>query len=236
MITETQLGDLVTLIKSYKEKYQGDLNIAQGCNCLAQQGAGIAGDFRKFPEIYQADKKFSNEFDFEFTRDKLGLLSDAHVQGESTITVYNCYTQDKYYPRDIRNCNYAAIGSVFLELNQIVRKTKSKTLYIPYIGAGLAGGDWDIISCIINDATPDINVVLIEYVKGVLPKPKDQLPVIHGELLGNGRYAGNIYHDSRFADGTEVITSHVNHVKVIDGSTYIITNNTVYLKSKCSLY
>jgi len=33
------------------------------------------------------------------------------------------------------------------------------------IGAGLAKGDWNIISQLINLATPDVNIELVMYVK-----------------------------------------------------------------------
>lgn len=231
MIKTIQLGDLCELIKSYKNEDKGDLHIAHGCNCLVTQGGGIAASFRQFPEIYDADIQFSNMTNFEESHDKIGLVAPAKVSGKSDINVYNCYTQDKFSPRDVQLCNYAGIGSAFLFLNEIIRDSESKILYIPYIGAGLAGGKWEIISCIINDATPDIDVVLVEFVKGITPKPQDDLPIMSGDIV-NGRYIGNVYNDERYSDGTEIITSTVRDEKVVLGDTYIVTNNTIYLKAE----
>ncbi|WWS23940.1 hypothetical protein vBKpnAMK2_00291 [Klebsiella phage vB_Kpn_AM_K2] len=36
-------------------------------------------------------------------------------------------------------------------------------LYIPKIGAGIAGGDWELIEKLINLATPDIDIMVVEY-------------------------------------------------------------------------
>lgn len=52
-----------------------------------------------------------------------------------------------------RYVNYAAIAKVFTEVFRQVRISKLP-VHFPKIGAGLGGGNWDIIEAIINDCDP----------------------------------------------------------------------------------
>ncbi|CAL9964924.1 phosphatase [Vibrio phage D479] len=160
MIVETLQGDLVEMLRNSKRD-QEVFWMAQGCNCFITQGSGIAGQLREFPEVFQADVDYGMEGD----RAKLGGFSLANVGAD--CHVLNVYSQYEY-GTDKRHANYAAIGLAFMELN--ARASQIEMLYIPKIGSELAGGDWNIIEQVINDATPDLDITLIEFAKGVDPR------------------------------------------------------------------
>ena len=147
MIVNTIKGNMVKMIED-------DMNdnvesyYAHGCNCYTRQGSGIAGQLRKFPQIYAAD--ISNELE---PTEKLGNYTSALVG--DTVTVFNLYTQLSPGP-DVR---YEAIRKAFRKIN----KMNIKKLIIPKIGAGIAGGDWRVIREIINNETPNTDIIVVEW-------------------------------------------------------------------------
>lgn len=134
------IGDLLFLA----EQGQFDV-IVQGCNCFCTMGAGIAKTIKaQYPEAYQADVQTQSG-----DRTKLGNYTHATIEcnGVSFIIV-NAYTQFDWRGRGLK-ADYDAIAQVFQKI-----KTDFTGLRIgyPLIGAGLAHGDWGIISQIIEDA------------------------------------------------------------------------------------
>lgn len=69
------------------------------------------------------------------------------------------YTQ--FYYGKGKNVDYTAIERGFRKLNKKILSVPTKTVAIPLIGAGLAGGDWKIISEIIEASTPDIKEITV---------------------------------------------------------------------------
>lgn len=143
-------GDLLLLA----EQGQFDV-ILHGCNCFSTMGAGIAKVIKeKFPEAYQADlQTLSGD------QAKLGEYSQARIQrANMEFIIVNAYTQFNWRGRGIK-ADYDAIQKIFKKI-----KTEFSGLRIAYplIGAGLAGGDWAIISKIINDALEGENHTLVK--------------------------------------------------------------------------
>lgn len=116
-------------------------------------GKGIAPQIKSlFPEAFKADK-LTKRGDIQ----KLGSCSMAYVE-EFDLHVVNAYTQysfAKSYVSGEVHVDYEAIKNAFSFLNF---RFKGGILAIPKIGAGLAGGDWNDISDIINSVTPDITI------------------------------------------------------------------------------
>jgi len=133
--------------------------IVQGCNCMCTMGKGLAPQIKRaFPGAYEADLKT-----IKGDRDKLGSYSFYHEK-DIDLFVVNAYTQYDYrktYGGTSINVDYEAIETVFTLLN---KDYKGKQVGIPKIGAGLAGGDWDKISEIIERVTPDLHVTVVNYV------------------------------------------------------------------------
>ena len=139
-------GNLVELAK----KGYFDV-IVQGCNCFNTMGAGIAKQIKKaWPEIYAVDCKTVRG-----DKKKLGTITVAY---EEDAIVVNAYTQYYYGTKRGRNADYDAIRSAFRIINDEFR---GMVIGIPRIGAGLAGGDWNIIKKIIVEETPDVKVILV---------------------------------------------------------------------------
>jgi len=135
---KTIKGDLIKLTKN------GDFNvIIHGCNCFCTMGAGIAKQIKKnFPEAYEADLKTKKG-----DRNKLGTWSNSKIRD---LLIFNAYTQFNY-GRNQRQVNYDAIQSAFKSIAVEVKKICNEPrIGYPAIGAGYGGGDWRIISKIID--------------------------------------------------------------------------------------
>ena len=148
---KTITGDLIKLA------LEGEFDvIVHGCNCLCTMDAGIAKAIKStFPEALAADR--STECG---DRSKLGSYSTATVQRNGhTISIINAYTQFHYKGQGIL-LNYDALRQVFRSLNS---EYAGKRVGIPKIGAGLAGGDWNLIQEIIEEETIDLLLTLVIF-------------------------------------------------------------------------
>ena len=132
--------------------------IAHGCNCHKIMGAGIAREIKKrIPQAYQADL-----IDGRFSIMKLGCFTSATIVLEdelcSSLTVLNLYTQ--YNPG--ANLDYEALTLCLRKVNMMY---KNCHIGLPYIGAGIAGGDWNRILLIIKEELKDMKVTIVKYNK-----------------------------------------------------------------------
>jgi len=138
--------------------------ITHGCNCFCTMGAGIAPQIKNaFPDAWQADQR-THKGDIM----KLGCYSyaDIEVEDRGWLTIINSYTQYNYGKNhedgDDKPIDYEAL---ILVLRKINKNYKGKTIGLPKIGAGLAGGDWTIIKKIIEVELKNMNVVIVHYDK-----------------------------------------------------------------------
>ena len=118
--------------------------IIHGCNCQCTMGAGIAKTIRSvFPEAYEADCATEKG-----DRSKLGSISFTEVNRDNhSITIVNGYTQ--FHWRGTGGLvDYDAVRSV---MKEVCNRFSGKRIGYPLIGAGLAGGNWSIISNIIDE-------------------------------------------------------------------------------------
>ena len=132
--------------------------IVHGCNCFHTMGAGIAKQIRTtFPDAYKADlmTKYGD-------KSKLGTYSIAPIY-QSDLIVLNAYTQ-YHFSGSGRKIHYSAIKSVF---SAIKSQYSGKRIGYPKIGAGLAGGNWGIISEIIDKELEGEDHALVVYLGGV---------------------------------------------------------------------
>lgn len=146
-----KVGDLLDAALS------GDVNvIAHGCNCYNTMGSGIAPQIKRFfPAAYQVDLATKKG-----DKGKLGTFTYAQMwagecgsDSNHCIGIYNLYTQFGFWGRNkgLRDLDYNAMYDAFdamtKDLNNFDGLIK---IGLPKIGAGLAGGDWDIIEVIIE--------------------------------------------------------------------------------------
>ncbi len=158
-ISKVIKGDLVLMAQS------GAFDvIVHGCNCGGVMGAGIAPQIAKaFGGVDDLVRKADWDFPLELgNKARLGHYS--YLQNEGLLII-NAYTQ--YGTGGRRegkpDISYDAIREVFTQLNVDLECYPELKIGIPLIGCGLALGDWIIIKKLINDATPDLNIALVEY-------------------------------------------------------------------------
>ena len=142
-------GDLVRDAANYEV-------IAHCCNCFCTMGAGIAPQIKhKFPEAYEADCKTTSGDEA-----KLGTITYTE---NTTPIVVNLYGQFDYTGRRSgkMDLDYDALRSALKAMRE---KFTGKTFGLPMIGAGLAGGDWNVIEAIIEEEMRGEYVTIVRYV------------------------------------------------------------------------
>ncbi|AXN57904.1 hypothetical protein KASHIRA_02630 [Serratia phage vB_SmaM-Kashira] len=147
-----QIGDLFP--HAYASVLEGHPTVvAHCCNCFNTMKSGIAPLVAKnFPEAESVDKLTTKG-----DRGKLGTTTEAFSQG---ILVFNLYGQFGYWKRreGKMDLEYPALDSALGQMAASIhakcrvndiRPNEVKVL-LPMIGAGLAGGDWNVISQLIE--------------------------------------------------------------------------------------
>ena len=119
-------------------------------------GRGIALSIRKqYPEAYRADCETEKG-----DRSKLGTISYAEVTRDNTVfVIVNAYTQFHWRGKGVL-VDYDAVRKAMKEVKQ---QFHGKRLAYCKIGAGLAGGDWEIISAIINGELDGEDHTYVEF-------------------------------------------------------------------------
>lgn len=152
-------GDLIQMAKD------GHFDvITHGCNCFCTMGAGIA--------VPMKDNFYCDEFPMEKPNlkgniNKLGTI-DYEVQTVNghNLVVVNSYTQYRYGRNhedgDETPVDYNAIALCMKKINYLFR---GKTIGLPLIGCGLAGGDWSIVKKIIEKELNNVDAVIVHYSK-----------------------------------------------------------------------
>ena len=133
--------------------------IIHGCNCFNTFGAGIALQIKRiFPDAYEADLKT-----IKGDRSKLGQItfSKITIGVLKPLIVVNGYTQYGY-GGNAPNVDYDAIRSV---MRNVKDQFSGLRIGFPAIGAGLGGGDWNIISKIIDDELDNLDYTYVIYSK-----------------------------------------------------------------------
>lgn len=142
-------GDLIKMAKN------GDFDvIVHGANCFCVMGAGIAKQIAKeFPEAYKKDKATTPG-----DHNKLGGITAVKIKD---LWVVNAYTQYSVGTKE-RQVDYDAVRQCF---KRISKRFGDKCLRfgVPAIGAGLGGGDWSIISKIIDEEMVDEDLTLVKF-------------------------------------------------------------------------
>ena len=146
-------GDLIQLA------LEGEFDvIIHGCNCFCTMGAGIAKQIKStFPEAYQADLQTEKG-----NQSKMGDISWTKVETpKGELIIVNGYTQ-VHWKGSGRKVDYDAVRAVFQKVKQ---QFSGFRIAYPAIGAGLAGGNWAIISAIIEEELNGEDHTFVEFEK-----------------------------------------------------------------------
>ena len=161
---------MIDLIEGNLLDFPNDINvIAHSCNTRNIMGAGIAKQIKdRYPEAYEADWRAFNS-NYGVT---LGKFSKADIGDRKYI--YNMYTQATIGTG--REVDYEKFWQALKRVEQDLFEMKiSKHEYdgspppvlgLPWgISCGLAGGNWEIISAMINDIFVDspIKICIVKY-------------------------------------------------------------------------
>ncbi len=141
MIKERQ-GDLVKELKSGI--------MVHGCNAQGVMGSGFAGFLRsKYPNVFSV-------YQSEYQKKKhLDLGTITYYSPDKQLYIVNGITQEFYGRDGKRYVDYHAVRKVFQNVRKLAHEVKVYDIHFPLIGCGLAGGDWEVISKIIEEELPD---------------------------------------------------------------------------------
>lgn len=126
--------------------------IVHGCNCQGVMGGGFAFEVKnRFPAAFY-------EYDRVHRTRGLKLGEICYVETSPNKFIINANTQDNFGGGK-RFVSYDAIVDSFVEVvkfAKVIEQHRGAKLEIifPAIGAGLGGGDWNIISAIIDAVIP----------------------------------------------------------------------------------
>lgn len=139
-----------------KEKY-----IAHQVNCLGVMGAGLARQVaNRYPHVNEIYRQVCVD-----NTDKQSLLGkiqiapcdvdDVSLEKQCIINVFGQLNTGV----DQCQTDYDALKDAFTLVNEL-----KVDIAIPYLfGCGLAGGDWTIVTEIIESTCPDINVNIYKF-------------------------------------------------------------------------
>ena len=121
-------------------------HIIHGCNSKGVIGSGVAKAIRDmYPKAYLDYNDAYNNYGLELGDIIVSVQDDGKV-------IHNAITQQDYGRDSSRvYVSYWAIAEAFRKINQ----WGTKEIALPKIGAGLANGDWNVISAIIENTLID---------------------------------------------------------------------------------
>jgi O-acetyl-ADP-ribose deacetylase (regulator of RNase III) len=127
--------------------------IVQQVNCRGAMGSGVAQQIAKrYPLVYGAYRSF-------FAQEPKPALGDAQfIPVAENLYVANVFGQDEFGPARQRHTDYAALEQGLRAVAQFAADEDLR-VYLPYgIGCGLGGGDWKVVSEIIDRVLPEATV------------------------------------------------------------------------------
>jgi len=122
-------------------------------NCMGKMGAGIALDIRRtWPMVY-------TDYMNAYRQGKLNLGNVIFSEVAKNILYVANLCGQYYYGRDKRYTDYDAVKNC---LKELVKYDDGRlTIYIPKgMGCSLAGGNWSIVSGLIDEIIPNAIVVM----------------------------------------------------------------------------
>ena len=134
----TKTGNLLDITEGH---------IVHGCNAHGVMGSGVALAVKNlYPAAFEDYRQIHED-------DGLVLGEAYPYMPTTTLVIWNAITQEGF-GKPYRNCSYDAIQTCFEDINHAATETDdlgiTQEIHIPMIGAGLGGGNWEIIREIIE--------------------------------------------------------------------------------------
>lgn len=135
-----------------------DRVIVHGCNSHGIMGSGVAKRVKElYPEAYEKYRDYCKEMDLR--QGKRYILGKVIAAMSNNMLILNCITQMDYGNDGEKYVSYDAIDTSMMT---IARKHDLDNISMPKIGAGLGGGNWNVIKEIINHRLKDKIVTVWE--------------------------------------------------------------------------
>lgn len=129
--------------------------IVHGCNAQGVMRSGVAKTV--YEQYHPAYVEYREQY---LKENKLQLGSTISVEANGKLIV-NAITQEFYGRDGKRYVSYDAVAEAMHNINRSWRNNSAEThIAMPQIGAGLGGGDWDVIAAIIESELQDIHPVV----------------------------------------------------------------------------
>jgi O-acetyl-ADP-ribose deacetylase (regulator of RNase III) len=143
--------------------------IAHGTNCMGVMGSGVAKILRgKYKDLFPEYKKLCDQYPDDITKKQ--LLGGIQFVECGDKVIFNCFTQMNFGTK-VQHVDYNALRNCMKEIDNACAKkldgyfNDSNRVAMPKIGAGLGGGDWEIISKIIEEESIHFQPVVSQYAK-----------------------------------------------------------------------
>lgn len=145
--------------------------ICHQVNCRGRMGSGIAKQIReRFPEVYKEYReRYEHALKIGLEPDKMLGSSDIVKLKDDNRHVVNMYSQRGYGYDGKRYTSYKAFEFILQQLKKEI-PTECVIGFPKNIGCGLGGGDWKVISGLIEETLGDSHEV---YIYEYIPKSKE---------------------------------------------------------------
>lgn len=152
------------------EYIKGDLfatdikTIVHGCNAQGVMGSGVAKIIHeKYPKAYN---RYRSEYE---RRGNLVLgdiiavpVGDRINDFDNYRVIINAITQNFYGRDGSRFVSYDAVAECMAKIDRMYSVYGISEVAMPKIGAGLGGGDWNVIESIIESELKNVKAVVYE--------------------------------------------------------------------------
>ena len=138
--------------------------IAHQVNCQGVMGSGVAKQVReKYPQVYEYYKETCSKPHANL----LGVCQMCPIGLSGDQWIANLFGQDKFGYDGKCYTDYDKLREALLSLNRFAKGGKPTTFAIPYLmGCQRGGGDWEIVSKMIEEELTDCDVTLYRYIGG----------------------------------------------------------------------
>lgn len=151
-----------------KDIFESDSKIIiHQVNCQGKMNSGIAKQIRdRYPIVFEQYKCFCDfAYENSYNPKLLGQAQVVHTENENGLIIVNLFSQDKFGYDGACYTDYDAMRRG-LEITA-ERFNKTDKIGIPYlIGCCRGGGDWQIVSSMIEEIFDGYNVTFYRHNKG----------------------------------------------------------------------
>lgn len=136
--------------------------IVHGCNAQGVMGSGVAKIIRdKYPKAYE---RYRSEYELH-NHLKLGDIipvpcGNRDNDPKNFKIIVNAITQDFFGRDNQRYVSYDAVADAMNKINVMFQIYGISEIAMPQIGAGLGGGDWNVIASIIESELTQVQPIV----------------------------------------------------------------------------